>query len=364
MPLQPSSSREFTGSHSIRELSPDLISWTHDWQAFTTRHRRHPAIALDPLYTIPSDLLDPLVTHLPGWITAAEVAFEQDLQQLCQRHHAVGVFHGRPVHDLTLHRPDQPVLSEELLQKLGWDQFWTPAQARQRVKIALERIDPLIERLDAYRGWLFSNPLFLNDLQQLKTRWENAVAKLGSIPSFPVQVPNAPKVRRPRKGRDVTRAFARDFNSFYDRWELQGLATWDLPQPRGANLSGDLLPASVASSSTMISVQVSSILPLPAKYPLRSIVEEAQRTQSPAHLEGWLKVQKQQHAGDLRFTRFRRMFLIHFYRNTVLASRYGDRFAGHVEGIDRAFGQYLGKLGVDSIKKLRVRMQALRGRDS
>jgi hypothetical protein len=156
---------------------------------------------------------------------------------------------------------------------------------------------------------------------------------------------------------------AQDFNSFYDRWQLQGLATWNLPQPRGANLSGIPWPASVASSATMVSMQVSPILPLPGDYPIRAMFEEAQRAQTPEHLQGWLQVQKQQHAGDLRYLRFRRMFLLDFYRDTVLAERYGNRFAGQLELLDRAFGRYLGNLSADSVKKLRIQMQALRRRD-
>jgi hypothetical protein len=110
----------------------------------------------------------------------------------------------------------------------------------------------------------------------------------------------------------------------------------------------------------VVAIQVSPILHLSANYPLRNIVEEAQRSQSPSHLQGWLQVQKQQHAGDLRFGRFRRTFLLHFYRDIVLGGRYIGRFADHIDALDGAFGEYLGGLGEESVKKLRVQMAALR----
>lgn len=345
--------------------STQLLSWTDDWRAFVFRHSKHPGIQIDPLYPLPLDLLLALDRHLRDWLTPDEMAWEQDLQRLCQRHHAVGIIHGRLALDLSLHRPAVPALSEDLFKKLGWDCFWTPTQARRRVATALERIDPLVERLDAYRGWLVTNPTFLSELEVLRTQWQKAVVSLGHIPCHPVQVATDLKPRRSRKGCDVTEAFAQDFNHFYDRWELHSLATWDLPQPRGFNLSGDPLPPS-PGSATPITLQVSPILSLPGNYPIRTIVEEAQRSQAPAHLHGWCQVQRQQHANDLGFQRFRRIFLLYFYRDTVLASRYGQRFAGHVESLDRVFGDYLGQgqLGEDSIKKLRQQMAALRNRKS
>jgi hypothetical protein len=80
------------------------------------------------------------------------------------------------------------------------------------LSIGVQRGDPLIERLNAYRGWLLTNPLFLAELQQLKSRWTNAVTQLGHLPSYPVQVPDDIKHRRPRNGRDVTEVFVHDFN--------------------------------------------------------------------------------------------------------------------------------------------------------
>jgi hypothetical protein len=102
---------------------------------------------------------------------------------------------------------------------------------------------------------------------------------------------------------------------------------------------------------------------LPARYPIQNAIESIQRDQTPEHLADWLAVQDQQHRAGLRYARFRQMFLVGYYRDTVLASRYYDRFAGNIENLDRAFASFLG-VGEDAVKKIRLQMNALRNQRS
>jgi hypothetical protein len=289
--------------------------------------------------------------------------FEHGLAALCERHHAVGIFCGLPTESSISAPPPEPILSEELFRELEWYKVWTLEQCRRNMEAALGRLDPVRERIDAYRGWLMVNPRFLQELGVLRARWNDVISELKRIPPYPVSSVSDPCSQRPRRSRDVTDEFIEDFNGFYDRWELRGLATWDLPEPRGGNFSGVPLPDSVARPATTVTIETSPILALPANYPLRAIVEEAQRAQMPEHLTEWLEIVERRHANDLRFDRFRNISLIHFYRNIALASRYSTRFAGHVEAIDRAFGDFL-DTGEDSVKKLRLQIDSLRSRMS
>jgi hypothetical protein len=233
-------------------------------------------------------------------------------------------------------------------------------QAQNSLQVGTERTDQVFEGLEAYVGWLLTSPLFLAELNCLRSRWGDVIEAIGNIPAYPIRITDPQsRIRTPRGARDVTSEFASAFNSFFERWHLQGLPTWDLPEPRGANVSGYGLHPSILAPENTVTVHVPPFLPLPAKY-LRSVVEESQHARMGSHLQGWLKVLKRQHARDLGLTRFRHMFLLHFYRDTVLASRYADRFAGHIEGLDRALGKFLGDLGEESVKKLRVNMEALR----
>jgi hypothetical protein len=348
-----------TSETDREERIAQLDRWNRDLRALDAR-RFGPFLAQEPLYALPPALVEILIEVLPNWLSPDEIRLEKDLASLCQRHSAVGAFHGMPIHDLSLSRPEAPVLSEGLFRQLGWDRFLDLQTAEQQVNLLCQRVDPLLERLDAYRGWLVTDPQFCEELQALLQRWGSLVAQLKHFPRYPVEVMNGPIGRRPKGARDVTQEFVRDFNGFFDRWELEGLATWDLPLPRGGNLTGLPLPSSVASPPTQVVLQVSPVLSLRADYPLHHLVEEAQRAQISEHLKGWLDVVRRQHARDLRFLRFRRMFLLHFYRDTVLGSRYRGRFAGHIEALDRAFGRFLGRLSEDSVKRVRTQMNILR----
>jgi hypothetical protein len=49
---------------------------------------------------------------------------------------------------------------------------------------------------------------------------------------------------------------------------------------------------------------------------------------------------------------------LRFYRDVVLASRYSQRFQGHISLLDEVFGKFLGRLGEDAVKKLRIYVNA------
>jgi hypothetical protein len=324
------------------------------------KYPQSPFSRLNPLYALPAELLAILAAKLPHWFRAEEVNFEADLLVLCQRHNCLGLWHESWIIDASLSRPPAPLLPPSFFQQPGWDQPGTPGRAQYLMKTALGLVDPLHLRLDAYRGWLATNPLYCAEVQALKDRWGPVIDQLGYIPRSPVKISPGPVGRKPRGARDVTDCFVDDFNTLYDRWELSGLATWDLPQPRGANVGGPPLPASITCPPTTVSLQLSPVLSLPANYPLHALIADAQQAHRPDHLRDWFQVVDQQHAGDLRFVRLRRMFLLDFYRDRVLASRYHDRLKGHVTALDEALGQFLDNVSGDSIKKLRLHMAALR----
>ena len=48
------------------------------------------------------------------------------------------------------------------------------------------------------------------------------------------------------------------------------------------------------------------------------------------------------------------MMELHFYRHIVLPSRYADQIRGYVEFLDEKFGEFLGGVSSDSIKKIRL----------
>lgn len=342
--------------------SPQLACSHCDLNQFDDRHRGHPFCLANPLYALPDDLLIAVNQNAPGWLSTEEISFERDLAAFCKRHHAVGIFHDRPVLYFLKNRERAPTITPEQFAQLGWDRFMTLGQAQNGIDSCLDLMDPVLLRVQGYVGWLLTNPQFIAERDQLRNDWDRAVAALGAIPAYPVRVVDDPNVVQPPSGADdVTNTFVSDFNMFYERWTLQSLVTWDLPMPLGANLTGHRhqLPTAIPESVGRFTIDIPSTLRLPANFPLHSLLEVVQRQQTPAHLRPWLDAQDQMHEEGLRHGRFGHMFDLAFYRDTVLAGRYLERFQGSVAKLDEAFASFMG-LGVDSVKKLRLKMANLR----
>jgi hypothetical protein len=345
---------------AARKLRECMACWADDVKAFRAKHRANVFRRTELLYAIPSALLNAIQEETPNLLTSQEAAFEQDWAKLCTRHHALGVFHGRPVTWSLLNRPGIPIFSEDQFRKLGWDRYIKLDDAQQALCACSDLLDPLCVRSIAYVGWLLTYPLFLTERDLLRDRWASAIKLLGEIPAYPVQAAEElSKSRRPRNGIDVFPAISADFNAFYERWLLQRMPTWDLPEPCGANLTGEQLPCDRPPLVSKFMINVPNTMRLPANSPLQKTLEDIQRHQTPEHLRPWLDVQDQKNSDGLRYGRFGNIFRLAFYRDTVLSGRYGNRIAGHVEELDESFAIFL-HVGIDSVKKLRLQMAALR----
>lgn len=345
------------------KLPPDLnrFDLAPDLAAFRSRHSGNLHATLDPLYDLPEKLLDALVKHVPGLLTEEQQVFEQDLITLCSRHHAVGIFHGAAALHHFFKRPAMPNLSEEEFREHQLDQFMTLEKFNMSVRAGDDRIRQMLDQLEGYVGWLITNPVFLAERDELKNRWGQVTKKLGNIPAYPVasagEKTDKLRTKIPVGARNVTEQFTEAFNLFYKRWNLRRLATWDLPEPLEANLGG---PAEAARFMGLEgpSIQLSPVLRLPARLPVREILEEAQAAQRPKHLAEWAAIQDERHPRHLNTGSFRRIFWFHYYRNVVLASRYAELFKGNVDRIDAAFAAFAGE-SVDTVKKMRLRLGKL-----
>jgi hypothetical protein len=331
-----------------------------DWAEFTRRHGSE-RVAADPLYALPEALRVALVEEVPNWFSQADLAFEMDLEILCRRHHAIGLFQNRPVGDVLLVPVSMrteffPALARSLSEEAA-----TVTETQAAAEAGDDCMSPIHDRLNAYRGWLLTNPVFLNDVSQLRETWGDVVKMLGFFPAYGRLAHGRIGAQQPSGGRSiVTEGFARDWNTFYERWQLQRLLTWDLPEPLGPNLSGMAFPASVVRPPSQITIQLPATFALPNPKSLGSLVTSIQRTHQPEHLQGWQQVLDQRHPRGLRFQGFRQIFFLRFYRDIVLARRYPDRFRGRIAAIDRAFAAFLGEmdhagrsLSEDAVKKLR-----------
>jgi len=317
-----------------------------DYNRFRDKHAGLPHLQLDPLYAIPEKLLDAILRHCRGWIRPYEEGFERDLTALCLKHHWVGTFRGNGVVHFISQVPNSPDFQDP-----AFACFATPALAKHYFDFALQMSDVVHKLRVAYLGWLLTSAQFQGEIYQLKERW-NAVFSECEYVRYPAPLSRSPEEgsphasstmdRVPPGARDVTDLFRQDFDSFFDRWKLLRLATWDLPEPAGGNIGGPAEVSRLCHVDREPSFQMSSNLQLPARSPLRKALEDAQKANRASHLAEWSAICEQRHQQDLRYVRFQHIFYLHFYRNVVLASRYSDRFKDHVGELDRAFGEFLG----------------------
>jgi len=156
----------------------------------------------------------------PALLNPEAANAEQLFYELCGPYR-IGVQDGLTIgYGLLLHET-----REEMLKKLG-------AGFAGEIGRYLAWFQPARDQALAYVGWLMTNPVFLEELKVIKKRWE----KLRSQLPMPIHYP---------MGEIACSAKARSFLAyaklFFDRWWLDGMATWDLPCPQGVtHLHGSL----------------------------------------------------------------------------------------------------------------------------
>jgi hypothetical protein len=318
------------------------------WEEFAGRHVGHPFLTLDPLYAMPERLIDLIASESPGLFLEDE-RFERDLSLTTGGgiffHHHLLVGHTEPgpldnPRSNAVQREIREPLAEKMqaggLNKVQVDRYFQDeAQRRQDVN----------SRLLAYTGWLVSNKQFRAERDALRTQGDQVVVALGRFPtharSYPGELPElSPPEHEP-------------FLSFYDRWALERLLTWDLPIPMLPELHG----VTTHDAHTLAAAGVNVFVPWPLLkdrwLTLQDLTKHLKTARNPEHLRGWLTVRGRGQS-DLGYTRYRTVLVLYCYWHLVLAARYGNRLKGNTERLDRAFAKYVGR-GEESVKKLRIK---------
>ena len=239
---------------------------TADWAGFSDRHgpwlRRYAAAG--PIHALPEPAIERLAraprSKIPPLLDPQAEHAERDLLALCRRHRAVGLDDGRPITypylDIT---PPWPDLDEALMDLAGWT-----TAIRKQVLGPLPRLDAAHARVKGVAGWLVVDPAFRGETAALAARRADLPAD--ERPDFPLRraarLATGPIGARAASGPTAT--FARDFAAFCDRWELIGLATWDLPEP-----AGPLLP-DLAPDHDQVTAGRGLRIALPIHYPVGS----------------------------------------------------------------------------------------------
>jgi hypothetical protein len=307
------------------------------WDAFSERFSNRISGREPSIYSLPVQLVESLRAKLPYWLTAQDLTFEEEFADLCGRYHVVGAAGGKsvPYGWLTIATPtEQPIESLTLsdLKLFEGDQFWTLETANCLLKAGADRIEPIRQQLQAFIGWLITNPAFVSQVAEFKAREKDKLAAGEPL--------------------EDDKELLLTFVEFCAEWQLDGMATWDLPIPCGVNLSGLAIP--LGNRGEPINLTFPATVRLPARFPLGDLMKELRRDTLSDRLAGWREVLDPNGGDGKGLRRYRQILPLHFYRNVVLQSRYGDRILGHVELLDVAFADFFGDIGEDRVKKLRL----------
>jgi hypothetical protein len=322
------------------------------WREFARRHRGNPSLELDPLYALPEPLIDLIQRDAPGLLIPAAEAFERDLVRTAHG----GFFLRRPFDCLLLSGPPderQAALDEDLreLQAGLMEDAGTRPQQIQRYFDGEkdEQQDAEVRRL-AYCGWLLLNDQFRQERDTLREYGKVLVTAKGGFPALPRALMG--KERGPIDPDDVP------FHTFYRRWGLERLITWDLPCPLEPELSGVVTHDWATLGGAGVSLFVPWYRARDKKIRLDQLVERLAIDRNPGHLRGWLEP-KSEAKSPLGYVRLGNLVRLYRFRWLALAARYP--LSGLTERLDEVFAEFLGGLDAQSIRKLRLAAKGLAG---
>lgn len=303
---------------------------------------------VEPCYPIPERILDALERRIQGWFVDNELELELCFTRLCRDVNVVAIYHGQCVRHPFFGRPPMPKIADDLIRKLGWEPYGTAETIGKTLRSADKLAELIHDQMEAYAGWLMTNPTFLAERDQLRAKWDGAVAQRRGIPQYSERLNLELRGARYDGNYDGS-AMAADFMPFYARWQLAALATWDLPQPLGANLGAPAAAGAFIGLEDKPAIQLPATVKLPVRYPLRDLIQAP----PDEHLAEWQAVLDQKHPSHFNFGRWQRIFQLHFWRNVVLAGAYQGRFYRRAEALDWVFADYFDDESDESVRKLR-----------
>jgi hypothetical protein len=297
----------------------------------------------DPVYALPQLVIDALARRsrlgCPLFDARAARA-ESTFTTFCEQTGSVGWWSGLPV-QFTVLDAVRARIPAEVLARLGWARYETIIHA------LLGRCDRIRERLRGIVGWLLTEPTFLQELAEVRCLFEKL--PLGERPWFPLgrllvaheDTPEVPLC-----------AFGDALGQLLDRWELVGLASWDLPIPQGPLMPNMLPTDALAQPRGGVQLHVPTGFPLEGDDNLHAQIVQAQ------HREAMRAELDESRAGTPRSVVYGRMFqLIHLER--AVRSRFDTAPAGLVGRIETAATDVLG-LSLERVQRLRKIVSACR----
>ena len=258
-------------------------------------------------YTLPPSLLKLLVDAVGGDSFVDELL---ELEFALSAHvgdhgYSAGCLDGNVLQYEFLGDRKPLTLSEENARRIGL----TKETVRQFERTANHRIETLGIPGRGYVGWLLTNPVFLDEHDDLFRRSRDDIRKHG-IPKPMMAKPVFGRTRKGAAGRSDREPFILEFRDFCHRWRLQTFAGPYLPLPNEPQIP-DLLfrPEGLAAAKGTTTNSIPDIFPVGDRGELQSAVDDAVHGgERPSHLADWYAIIDSANSAKNPIIRYVRLF--------------------------------------------------------
>ncbi len=169
-------------------------------------------------------------------LNAEEQRIEEEFYNLCQFHRTLGVSQFNAIK----FTPLSDGLNNELLKLMTWAESEWKVQPyfvhSKQIRHVTGKHQEILERLLGAAGWLISHPPFLAARDDIHDQW----IKLPEGSEHVLPLKRTPKIPRLNSEIHFERIepsqidnFRIAFDRFCDKWQLEGMLSWDLPEPSG-----------------------------------------------------------------------------------------------------------------------------------
>ncbi len=298
-----------------------------------------PLLQVNALHVIPSKLITKLNVHVPKLLGAGRKA-EILLAKFCKENGFAGFWRQKPFSYLSLGRQDIDFMDAggmEVYRRL-WPGMST-SDIREKIEAGVVPGAVVGARMQAYLGWLVTEPAYRSELEALRGQGEAVVSEWPDVAAFN-RIPTAEDAQRlgiPVS--DVAARFYESYRQFCRRWCIEHLVTWDLPVPCNPawGVSVGALSRDASDQGVLLIVPFTFIPH--GKVDLLDMFERIQQTAAPDHLRGWIDKGSASRMGEGEY-RFASLFLFHHYWN-LIHDRYGERAARRRTKTKAAIGEFL-----------------------
>ena len=307
-----------SGGHGMNRKSPELSPLPGMRMiAVPEEYRVHQLVHNRLFFTLPPPLLKVIVGKVgKDGFDAALLELEYALADQCGDHtQHVGFWKGQAIcYGMIL--PLVPLsLSEEQLQELAIYAKKTPEQVLDTLETGQRGLAWNASVSRGYLGWLLTSPTFLQEHDDLFTKWERQIWKSGVLQLGPLVPEGVTPPGTRRESSETVQNFAKAFEDFYIRWRLNGLVAPYLPTPLTPKLSRSFPLTTLEQLQGAGGIFfIPDTYPVPSRDQFRQLLEDSLRgDKGPEHLVDWTRIVRRGNAAKTEISSYARIFELQHY---------------------------------------------------